>query len=114
MQFEFLFVFAFLYIAEKVRDNKRWPFYTAALLYVLPLLGIGLLTPIIAQLLVMGSISTDGSLALPPLTWQYVSHWLLQYIGAAVTLFFLEKFENTIANWLITFFIGFVMLTYVL
>jgi hypothetical protein len=113
MQFEFLFVFAFLYIAEKVRDNKRWPFYTAAFVYVVPLFVIGILTPLTAQLLVMGSISTNGSLALS-LSWHDISHWLLQYIGAAVTLFFLAKFEDTVANWLITFLVGFIMLTYVL
>jgi len=87
--------FAVLYLSAKLMEHKV-PFYLAALVFVL---GTFFLESLMV-LFKIGPIPFGGL--------------LVQYIVALPIFYILDQFEDTIANWLITYGIGGIILVYFL
>lgn len=112
MSFGFLITFACLYIAEQVRVKYRLPFYEAAAMYALPAVLIPVIVGFAAQLIVRSaSVSESGPVVFD---WSFIAAFFLHYVVACGIFILLDKYEDTIAAWLMVLVGGFLVLEYVI
>lgn len=109
MTYAVIIPFAVLYMVAKVMESSRLAFYKAALLYVLAMWLITTLTFAAAALFVQASWSGVWQAVLAT----NVSNLGMQYIVAALTLYFLDRYEDAIVAWMTTLCVGGVVLAYV-
>ena len=113
MPYELLIPAGVLYLAAKLMEKQKVAFYWAALFYVLAMLLITALTPLLATAIVQSSVSHISLVSLG-FSIGMIWSWSLQYIVAAITLYLLDRHEDTIANWLVIFVIGYLVLAFVI
>ena len=111
MPYEFLIPAGVLYLAAKLMEKQRIAFYWAALFYVIVMVLIETLTPLLAMIVMQSSLVAGDEMSM---SFGAVWSWLVAYIVAAITLYLLDRQEDTIANWLVIFVIGYLVLVFVI
>lgn len=101
--------FAVLYVLAKLVGGRHLKFYTAGPLYAIAsfLLGAGIVA--LAQLSVNG--------VAPGFWGGFVQNWphlLLVAIAATVFFWLLDRYDETIAAWLVIFVTGFFVLSFII